>query len=271
MSLEVQYYAPDQDISWIVKQFETIHFDGDGEVTDKFIPREDISLVFHFNDPPTMTCPIYKKLPNYFIAPVSSKASVMRLTKANEVFIVTCKPTVFSRVFNISLAAVPTIFIQLPQSVFYPLWENLSKSRNTGERVNCVSQFLHDFHPEPYLPDITDLFYDKIIESGIDKKVHELIDDLPVSERTLQRMFQRRVGVSPKALLRIFRINYLWKKIKNKQPVDYHSLVYEGNFFDQAHFIKDFKAITGETPDFFFKRNLQNVKILSGRKLDYIQ
>jgi AraC-like DNA-binding protein len=40
--------------------------------------------------------------------------------------------------------------------------------------------------------------------------------------------------------------------------------VFDGNYFDQAHFINDFKSITGETPSYFFNRNLQITKMFSG-------
>jgi AraC-like DNA-binding protein len=42
-------------------------------------------------------------------------------------------------------------------------------------------------------------------------------------------------------------------------------MVFDGEYFDQSHFIKDFKMITGESPNHFFKRNLELVKVLSGK------
>ena len=95
--------------------------------------------------------------------------------------------------------------------------------------------------------------------------MRDIISDFQICERTVQRRFRERLGITPKMLSRIVKINYLWNTINSKGPIDYQDLVFLGNYFDQTHFIKDFKAMTGETPDYFFKRNLNVVRILSGR------
>lgn len=89
--------------------------------------------------------------------------------------------------------------------------------------------------------------------------------EFPVSQRTLQRQFIRRVGTSPKRLERISRINRVWDLISFDKIIDYQNLVIKGCYYDQSHFIKEFKEIVGETPDNFFKRDLENVKIMSGK------
>lgn len=91
------------------------------------------------------------------------------------------------------------------------------------------------------------------------------MEECGVSCRTLQRKFIKRTGVTPKVLMRIVRLNYLWTKINNHYAVNYQDLVFEGNFFDQAHFINDFKSIVGETPNHFFNRNLNIVELFSGK------
>lgn len=73
------------------------------------------------------------------------------------------------------------------------------------------------------------------------------------------------MGLNAKSLARIVRVNYLWSNIINHQAVDFQKMVFEGDYFDQAHLIHDFKQIVGETPSYFFKRNLDNVKIISGK------
>lgn len=93
----------------------------------------------------------------------------------------------------------------------------------------------------------------------------EIFESLCINERTLQRHFIKRVGVGPKLLARIVRVNYLWDQIERDGLNDYQDLVFLGNYYDQTHFIKDFKNIIGETPSSFFNRNLGLVKLLSGK------
>jgi AraC-like DNA-binding protein len=266
MAVDVSFKNPGKKLEWLVKQFQVIKFDGISEVLDKFIPRDDISLVFHFNTPPFMLKPVEGQLPAYFIAPVITRANLMRISKRTETFVITCKPTVFSRIFNISLAPGPHIYLSLPENPFHQLWQELTTIKHMDDRIACFGKFIADTYSGPYVPDEVDRFYEKIITEGFNIPVAVLAKNLAVCERTLQRQFKTRVGVCPKSLARIVRINFLWGKLQNEEPVDYHNVVFEGNYFDQTHFIKDFKDITDETPGRFFMRDLRYVKILSGRK-----
>ena len=65
--------------------------------------------------------------------------------------------------------------------------------------------------------------------------------------------------------MRIVLLDYLWTKIKDENAIDYQDLVFDGNYSDQSHIIKDFKSNIGETPGYFFNRKLQIAKILSGK------
>lgn len=266
MALSVVSYPPDESIAWLVKAFLHLKYEKDGEIMDKFIPREDIALVFHFKEPPYMLEPRQGLLPRYFIAPVVPKANLMRITEENEAFIVICKPTVFSRLFGFSLFANSHIYLPLEGSIFEEWWKALCQLKDIGQYITYFTDRMNALQTTSYEPDLVDVFYERILERGITQPLSELVKGIPACERTFQRQFKNRLGVNPKTLVRIVRINFLWEKIKQKEHIDYQALVYDGNYFDQAHFIKDFKTITGETPDFFFKRDLQNVKMMSGKK-----
>lgn len=265
MSLKVKYYKAGNDLDWLVKQFETIYFKGNDVILDKFIPREDASIVFHLKGCPQLVKPTDQCLPPFFIAPLSPNANLIRIDKEMDTFIVSCKPTVLSGILNISLVPGSQTYIPLPYDIFFPLWEKLSHLKSAEQRIKYFYRFADNIMQSTYIPDETDIFYDTIVKNGLRVPLREIINSFPVDERTVQRKLRKRLGVSPKTLIRIVRFNYLWEKINSNNIIDYQDLVYYGNYFDQTHLIKDFKAITGETPDYFFKRNLRVVKIFSGK------
>jgi len=262
---EANYYTSDADIAWLVRQYEFIRYDSSNELTDKFVPREDAAIVFHFGTKPRIVSPVDQQLPRYFIAPVTPSANSICISGMLECFIVTCKPTVLSRVLGISLAHAGRIYVPLPDEVFGPIYEKMRSNRSSEERIASFSVFINSLHPGKYIPDETDLIFDAIMKKGINTNLSEIISDFSVSERTLQRRFIKRLGATPKTLVRIMRINYIWDSITTDKRIDYHDLVFLGNYFDQTHMIKDFKSITGETPDAFFRRNLEFARILSGK------
>jgi AraC-like DNA-binding protein len=69
-----------------------------------------------------------------------------------------------------------------------------------------------------------------------------------LSVRSLQRLFSRYIGVSPKWVINRHRLHEVVDRLTKGETVDWAQLAFELGYFDQAHFIKDFKAIIGRTP-----------------------
>lgn len=261
---DVEIFCHNIHNKWLVRQFETFHF-SDTVIAEKFIPRPDISIVFHFRDIPLILGENTIQLEPFFAAPIIPQSIVLNFHGTMDTFIAICKPTVFSRIFGIDLSPVQKKSIDLPQHIFEPLWFELSKIKTTEKRIQHFSKFVNSIQETPYTPDAIDIFYDKIIEKGTTTLLKEIIKDCPACQRTLERNFIKRTGVSPKTLMRIVRLSYLWNKLKDENAIDYQDMVFEGNYFDQSHFINDFKSIIGETPGDFFNRNLTVVKMFAGQ------
>lgn len=68
------------------------------------------------------------------------------------------------------------------------------------------------------------------------------------SSRHLARLFRNRCGLSPKGLERILRINAAAGRMGRERSLSLTRLAQELGYFDQAHFIHDFKTVCGVTP-----------------------
>ena len=70
-----------------------------------------------------------------------------------------------------------------------------------------------------------------------------------MSPRQLERLFSERVGISPKLFLRIVRFQEVVRATRSgRRDLGWAALAAEHGFYDQAHFINDFKAFVGRTP-----------------------
>ncbi len=87
--------------------------------------------------------------------------------------------------------------------------------------------------------------------------VSELSRETNIHRKQLERKFSSVVGISPKQLAKIIRIQAILKMLTNKQFTSLTALAYEGEYYDQSHFIKDFKEFTGQSPGKFYADNLQ--------------
>jgi AraC-like DNA-binding protein len=77
--------------------------------------------------------------------------------------------------------------------------------------------------------------------------VDELCAHAGYSKRTLQRLFREYVGVTPKWVLSRYRLHEAADRMDGGER-DWPRLALELGFFDQAHFIKAFKAVIGRSP-----------------------
>ncbi len=69
-----------------------------------------------------------------------------------------------------------------------------------------------------------------------------------VSLRTLQRLFEKYVGIGPKWIIRRTRVHDAAERAARGESVDWAELSLELGYHDQAHLIHDFKDQIGETP-----------------------
>ncbi len=264
--LSIETFDNDKNTEWLIRQYESYRFNSP-PLADKFIPRPYIYLLFHFKDCPIIADEPPIKLESFFVAPIVPKAFTLKFQGNMDTLAIACKATVFSRLFRVDMSPVSKRSITLPHSIFSPLWKEMSNLITAQERISCFSDLMKSVQKTPYYPDAVDILYSKIIEKSITIPLKEILPECPASKSTLLRKFAKRTGVSPKTLARIVRLDYLWAKIRKENAVDYQSLVFEGNYFDQSHFINDFKSIIGETPSYFFNRNLSVVKMFSGKSV----
>jgi AraC-like DNA-binding protein len=78
--------------------------------------------------------------------------------------------------------------------------------------------------------------------------VEALAEHAAMTTRTLQRLFARHVGVSPKWVIRRARVQEAAERVKGGERIDWAALALELGYFDQPHLTRDFKAQTGRTP-----------------------
>ena len=69
--------------------------------------------------------------------------------------------------------------------------------------------------------------------------------------RALQRLFDDYVGVGPKWVISRYRLHEAVDRLADGDSVDWTALALDLGYFDQAHFIRDFRSLVGRTPGEF--------------------
>jgi len=93
----------------------------------------------------------------------------------------------------------------------------------------------------------------KAIHLNHDITLEELSLKFSMGLRDIQRLFKTYVGVSPKVYIRLNKVRYVKELIANDEFESLTQLSMDSGYFDQAHFIRDFKAFMEETPKKYHK------------------
>jgi AraC-like DNA-binding protein len=90
-------------------------------------------------------------------------------------------------------------------------------------------------------------------------KIADLCADVGISHKHLITLFKRIVGCTPKELARLLRFEHVLQSIVLGRPVRWTSLAHDNDYFDQAHFSRDFEAHTGLSPSAYLtqRRRIQ--------------
>eukprot|EP01035_Chromulina_nebulosa_P035078 gene35078-47132_t len=102
------------------------------------------------------------------------------------------------------------------------------------------------------------------IESNM--KIEDVARKYEMSRKHLNTLFLKHLGKSPGEYQKIYRFR---QAISNKSGVrNLTELAYENFFYDQSHLIKDFRALTNNSPRSFFKNVDTEQKNVSSLKID---
>ena len=130
------------------------------------------------------------------------------------------------------------------------LEEQLREAKTDKTRIKIIETFLiaqmNANEPDKLVFEALELIY----KSNGNIRIKELMQRLHISQSPLEKRFRKTVGASPKKFASIVRFKYAIRNYKESDSLT--GLGYEAGFYDQAHFIKEFKIFTGETPETFF-------------------
>ena len=168
-------------------------------------------------------------------------------------------PTGFPALFDISAHSLVNRFVELKEVItsFSEQMNGVIKEPLTLEQAKEIfDRLLNDVIAEKNEPPSVDsrlmCAIDEILESRGNSSLQNL--DVGVSERQLRRLFGYYFGESPKAFAKIIRFQNILNAKPSSKSLKENKIFYDEGYYDQAHFIKEFKAFYGVTPSKAFGR-----------------
>lgn len=127
--------------------------------------------------------------------------------------------------------------------------ERLTLALTSNQRIREVELFLEGQLKEKDQDQLIVKAVTLIYGSSGSIRIKELLQQLHISQSAFEKRFRKLVGTTPKKFASIVRFNTVLKDLGQEKSLT--EICYDNNYFDQAHFIRDFRQYTGDNPENF--------------------
>lgn len=263
-TMDYQVFEPRQELSTLIKCYWTL----EGPIEENpqkqtIVPDGCIEMIFNHGD-------LYKQYtengkniiqPRCFVFGQLTRPLIVEPTGATRIFSVRFQPQGFLPFATIPIKEMENTAVPLKRLFGkngQEIEHEMLNADSTGKRIKYIEAFLLN-----RLANTETL--DRIIKSAVDTiltangqlSVNELSIQTNINRRQLERKFSYAIGLSPKQLSRTIRLQATLKMLLNGKFTNLTALAYQGDYYDQAHFIKDFRELTGLTPKEFYGDHLK--------------
>lgn len=267
-AMEYCEYPPSAALAPFVKCFWSLESDEEAHERERIFPDGSIELILHYRD----LFRKYDEAGNFVVQPKSffhgqlKRYFELQATGKIGIFSVRfhpagLRPFVPFSIDDITDDTVPTSAAWGEKAA--QLETDLLAAQTTDQRIALMETFLLGQLKREQVDSIVEKSVERIIEQSGITSVDEIAQQQTIGKRALERRFQQSVGLSPKLFARIIRFNYALQLIEKRDFSNFTTVAYEGGFYDQAHFIKDFQDLTGLNPKQYFSENLEMVRFFN--------
>ncbi|MBU2912950.1 AraC family transcriptional regulator [Reichenbachiella agariperforans] len=132
------------------------------------------------------------------------------------------------------------------------LEQKIIQATDIEQRIEIIENFLLEkLSDKITIDNIVKQTVEALLSSNGTESITTILKEDLSKRRQLERNFKKQIGVSPKQLGKVIRLQTALKMLLNKKKDNLINIAYESEYFDQAHFIKDFKEFTGINPKEF--------------------
>lgn len=232
---------------------------GQSALADEFLhPEGGSGVVFNFADPLIFNGQPYLS-PCLLIGP-AQRTGTLTLSGQVDAIGVRFYPGAAHAFFQLPLAELNGCLLPVTDLPLEASWQQVWEVAAVNERLQQIELWLLrqlDVQIQAKNPLVALL--PSLPDSG-QFSTADLARRMALGERQVERLFRQWVGLTPKQLARIRRVQHARELLKTA-PADLTGTAYNAGYFDQAHFIHDFKQVVGLTPGQYRQRLKQRDRL----------
>ena len=163
-----------------------------------------------------------------------------------------------ARLFNVPLRYLSNYALSLHDLIgekATDCYDIVRDKKTIAESVEAIEHLLQELFIRSKCMNQNLLYaHNLIISSSGTKSIKAIAQEIRLSERFLQKSFLNDIGMPPKLYSRVTKFNeVIWHFNAHKKISQ--DIIHQLGYFDQAHFIHDFKKFSGLSPLEYFKNH----------------
>ena len=262
--MDYQVYTPSPELQSFIKCFWSLEDEASIDpVKQRVVPDGCMEMIFHygelyrqyFEDGSYILQPrsfIFGQITRYLEIEPTGKSGIISARFLPEGLL----PFIYCSITTLEnkASSLPELFGEAGAL----LEKKVVLASNNIERIGIIEEFLKvRLHNPAAIDMVTKACVEVIVNSQGHLDVSSIADKMNIHRRNLERRFSTAIGMSPKQLSRVVRLQATIRMLEQKKFTSLTTLAYENGYYDQAHFIKDFKEFTGMSPKSFYADNLR--------------
>lgn len=256
-------YIPKFPLSQFIEciiYYEGVFFE---HTVDRLLPNGDTEILIDFNDTPQF---IYdndslkeiQACHNIWASGLRTEPITIPSGTNSRMMVIMCRKGMAYPFFPFPMDEISDCVLDADLiwgSSFAYLREKLLETKEVAGMFTLVEDFLtRNFLGSAVLNPCVEYALTEIIRRPDQINLAKLNAQIGYSQKHFIGLFKRHVGVTPKAYLKIMRFQKAINEIENSGNISWTNISQDCGFYDQAHFINDFKLFSGFTPEQYLRQ-----------------
>lgn len=261
-----QIYRP---ISWLNQFVEhLVYFEGLSAAhnLDRFLPDGNTELLIELNDSPQYiydneTLEKIQTCRQAWVSGVRTRPITIPSGNGSRMLVVAFSKGKAFPFYRFPMSDLTDLVVDADLifgSTVLQLREQLLCAKSIDQMFHLVERFLMQQARDAIIEDASarcvDFAVASILHSPTFHRFHQLSHEIGYSQKHFISLFKEKVGISPKQYLKIIRFQKTIHAIEKQDTLRWNDIALNSGFYDQAHFIHDFKLFSGFTPREYMKR-----------------
>jgi AraC-like DNA-binding protein len=201
-----------------------------------------------------------ERLPQLFVFGQATRAGQLRIGGSFRNIGVSFRPAALKAVFGLDASELTHQNTDIGNLAGAMLTEQVLNCGSVQQKISCISKFLERKTSGRSSGDNRVGYALAQLQQG--ERLPQVLSDLNLSERSLERLFLAHTGITPVLYARISRFQAAVALMRRyeagrRSPQSLTDIAHSLGYFDQSHFIRDFRLFSGVTPGAYLRKAVE--------------